>query len=127
MKSILSIIHYQILLLVDIYSKHCQPQLLVSNMAAGNWNILQTLNLQLISEVGFVGNYTGAYTRNITDEYTGAYTRNFTGTTTLSPYSRAFSGQYTGTFSRDFTNDFVGNYSRDFSGQYTGNYSRIRW
>ena len=76
-----------------------------------------------IEAVGFVGNYTGAYTRNITDAYTGAYTRNFTGEYT-GAYSRGFSGQYTGTFSRDFTGDFVGNYSRDFSGQYVGNYSR---
>jgi len=93
-------------------------------LAAGNENIISNPNnLSLISEVGFVGNYTGAYTRNITDAYTGAYTRNFTGDYT-GAYSRGFSGQYTGTFSRGFTGDFVNNFSRDFVGQYTGNYSR---
>ena len=76
-----------------------------------------------VGTVGFVGNYIGEYTRNVTDAYTGAYTRNFTGDYT-GAYSRGFTGEYTGTFSRDFTGDFVNNFSRDFVGQYTGNYSR---
>ena len=92
---------------------------------AGHSQIFKNISIvRQASAPGFVGNYTGAYTRNITDAYTGAYTRNFTGEYT-GAYSRGFSGQYTGTFSRDFTGDFVGNYSRDFSGQYVGNYSRV--
>ena len=72
---------------------------------------------------GFTGNYTGAYTRNITDSFVGNYSRNFAGEY-AGNYARGFTGEYTGTYSRDFGGEYTGTYSRDFVGEYVGNYSR---
>ena len=75
--------------------------------------------------LGFAGNYTGAYTRGITDSFVGNYRSLTSLVNTLDGQLCTWiTGEYTGTYSRDFGGEYTGTYSRDFVGEYVGNFSR---
>lgn len=76
---------------------------------------------------GFLGNYTGDYSRDITDNYTrpSSYSRSFIeGYTRTSSYSRTLSFQ--GDYSRDYLRTRSETYTRSIDAIKNSSYSRLR-